>query len=109
MANDDVENHMAESFPLLISDLQRGDVQRFEQEQRKQGEQRAALRQQIPNQGLTAGELLKKIDGDPADGQRKMESDLDRIAKEAQAAVAHKDKQNEPLPTGHFPPPPTSG
>lgn len=106
---DDIENHMAESFPLLIADLQRGDVIRFEQEQRKLGEQRAALRQQTPNQGLTAGELLKKIDGDPAEGQRKMEEDLARINKEAQAAAAQKDKSNETLPAGHFPPPPTSG
>jgi hypothetical protein len=105
---DDIETYMAESFPLLISDLQRGDVVRFEAEQKKLSEQRAALRQQTPNQGLTAGELLKKIDGDPAEGQRKMEEDLARINKEAQAAAAQKDKANEQLPAGHFPPPPTS-
>jgi hypothetical protein len=106
---DDIENHMAESFPLLIADLQRGDVVRFEAEQKKLAEQRAALRQQTPNQGMTAGELLKKIDGDPEAAQRKLEEELARIGKEAQAAAAQKDKSNEPLPAGHFPPPPTSG
>lgn len=107
---DDIENHMAESFPLLVSDLQRGDVLRFEEEQKKERAARAALRAQDPaNQGLTANELIKKIDGDPLDGQRKVELELDRMAKEAQAAAASKDKQNEPLPAGHFPPPPTSG
>lgn len=109
MPNDDIENHMAETFPLLVSDLQRGDVLRFEEEQRKEREARAALRKQEPNQGLTAAELLKKIDGDPLDGQRKVEDELARINKEAQAAAAQKDKTNEPLPAGHFPPPPTSG
>lgn len=106
---DDIENHMAESFPLLVADLQRNDVARFEAEQKKLAEQRAALRKQEPNQGLTAAELLKKIDGDPDEAQRKLEDDLVRISKEAQAAVAQKDKQNAPLPAGHFPPPPTSG
>jgi hypothetical protein len=106
---DDIETHMAETFPLLVADLQRGDVVRFEAEQKKLAEQRAALRQQTPNQGMTAGELLKKIDGDPAEGQRKVEEDLARINKEAQAAATLKDKSNEQLPAGHFPPPPTSG
>jgi hypothetical protein len=111
MSNDDLENHMAESFPLLVSDLQRGDVLAFEEKQKKEREARAALRaQDTTNQGMTASELLKKIDGDPLDGQRKVELELDRMAKEAQAAVAKKDKQqNEALPAGHFPPPPTSG
>lgn len=106
---DDIENHMAESFPLLVADLQRGDVVRFEAEQKKLAEQRAALRKQEPNQGLTAAELLKKMDGDPAEAQRKVEDELARIGKEAQAAAAQKDKTNEALPAGHFPPPPTSG
>jgi hypothetical protein len=110
MPNDDIDKHVADSFPLLISDLQRGDVLRFEEEQKRDREARAALRKQEPaNQGMTAGELLKKIDGDPLDGQRKIEVELDRIAKEAQAAAAQKDKSNESLPAGHFPPPPTSG
>ncbi len=108
MANDDIENHVAESFPLLVADLQRGDVLRFEEEQKRQAEQRAALRQQVPNQGMTAAELLKKIDGDPEAAQRKIEDELARIGKEAQAAAAQKDKTNEPLPVGHFPAPPTS-
>lgn len=106
---DDINEHMADSFPLLVADLQRADVQRFEDEQKRDREARAALRAQEPNQGLTATELLKKLDGDPADAQRKAEDDLARINKEAQAAVAQKDKTNEPLPAGHFPPPPTSG
>lgn len=105
---DDIENHMAEAFPLLVSDLQRNDVARFEAEQKKYAEQRAALRKQDPNQGLTATELLKKIDGDPDEANRKMQDELARISKEAQAAASQKDKQNEPLPAGHFPPPPTS-
>lgn len=105
--NDDINNHMAESFPLLISDLQRGDVLRFEEEQKKDRAARAALRQQS-NAGMSAGELLKKMDGDPSDHERKVNVELDRMTKEAQAAAASKDKQNEPLPIGHFPPPPTS-
>lgn len=109
MPNDDIENHMAESFPLLVSDLQRNDVAAFEEKQKLERMQRALLRQNQPNQGLTAGELLKKIDGDPADAARKVEVELDRMAKEAQDAAAKKDKSNEALPAGHFPPPPTSG
>lgn len=110
MSNDDLDNHMAEMFPMLVSDLQRADVVRFEAEQKRERELRAALRKQDEsNQGLTAGELLKKMEGDPADGQRKVEVELDRMAKEAQAAAAQKEKQNEALPAGHFPPPPTSG
>lgn len=107
--SDDIDKHMAESFPLLVSDLQRGDVAQFEEAQRREREARAALRKQTPDQGLTAGELLKKIDGDPLDGERKVQEELARISKEAQAAAAQKDKSNEPLPAGHFPPPPTSG
>jgi len=107
MANDDIENHMADSFPILVGDLQRGDVLRFEEEQKRDRAARLALRQE--NHGMTAGELLKKIDGDPTDHQRKVDVELDRMTKEAQAAAATKDKQNEPLPAGHFPPPPTSG
>jgi len=106
-ANDDIENHMAESFPMLVGDLQRGDVLRFEEEQKKDRAARLALRQE-GNRGMTAGELLKKMDGDPTDHQRQVDVELDRMSKEAQAAAASKDKQNEPLPAGHFPPPPTS-
>lgn len=109
MANDDIENHMAESFPLLVSDLQRNDVAEFEKKQELERMRRKLLRLTQPNQGLTAGELIKKMEGDPADGQRKVEVELDRMQKEAQAAAAQKDKANEPLPAGHFPPPPTSG
>jgi hypothetical protein len=108
--NDDVEGHMAEMFPTLIGELQRNDVQQFDLEQKKQSELRAALRAQDSNQGLTASELLKKIEGDPAESQRAMEEEFDKIAKEAKAAVAAKDKEKlaAALPVGHFPPPPTS-
>jgi hypothetical protein len=105
---EDPEEHVALMFHGLVSDLQTNDVARFEEEQRKEREARAALRHQDPYQGLSASELLKKIDGDPAEALRKVHDDLARINKEAQAAVAEKDKQHEVLPEGHFPPPPTS-
>lgn len=106
---EDPEDHVAMMFHGLVSDLQTNDVARFEEEQKKERAARAALRHQIPNQGMNAGELLKKLDGDPADEQKRIETELARMSKEAQAAVAEKDKKNEPLPSGHFPPPPTSG
>lgn len=108
--SDDLENHMSEMFPGLVADLQRNDVARFDAELKKDAAARAALRAKDPNAGLTGSELLKKIDGDPAESQRAIEEEFDRIAKEARAAVAAKDKENQAaaLPVGHFPPPPTS-
>lgn len=106
---EDPEEHVAMMFHGLVSDLQTNDVVKFEEEQKREREARAALRHQTPNQGLNAGELLKKLDGDPADEARRVESELARMNKEAQAAAAQKTKdQNEPLPSGHFPAPPTS-
>lgn len=105
---DDVEEHVAVAFHGLVSDLQHNDMARFEEEQKKQAQLRLLLRRQTPHQGLTAGELLKKLDGDPAEAQAKMQDDLSRIEREAKAAAAEKDKQNEPLPQGYFPPPPAS-
>ena len=113
MPSDDPNEHVAMEFHGLVSDLQRGDVMRFEEEQRLEREKRAALlalqrANEVGDVGMTASELLKKIDGDPADEQRKIQDDLARIEREAKAAVAQKDTKNEPLPQGHFPPPPTS-
>jgi hypothetical protein len=106
---EDPEEHVAMMFHGLVTELQTNDVTRFEAEQKREREARAALRHSIPNQGMSAGELLKKIDGDPADDQKRIEAELARMTKEAQAAAAEKDKKNEPLPAGFFPPPPTSG
>lgn len=106
---DDTEDHVAQMFHGLVLDLQTNDVARFEAEQKREREARAALRHQVPGHGMNAAELLKKLDGDPADEQRRIETELARMGKEAQAAAAEKDKKNEPLPIGHFPPPPSSG
>lgn len=106
---DDPEEHVAMMFHGLVSDLQTNDVARFEAEQKKEREARAALRHQDPYQGMNASELLKKLDGDPADDQKRIETELARMSKEAQTAAAEKDKKNEPLPVGHFPQPPSSG
>lgn len=105
---DDPDEHVAMMFHGLVSELQHADVARFEAEQKKERAARAALRHQSPNHGMNAGELLKKLDGDPADDQKRIDAELARMSKEAHAAAAEKDKKNEPLPAGHFPPPPTS-
>ncbi len=102
---DNAEDHVAFEFHGLVSDLQRGDVERFEAEQKKQSEQRAALRR-VTVQGMNAGELLKKIDGDPGDAGRNIQNDLDRIDREAKEAVAASKNKQAPLPEGSFPPPP---
>lgn len=104
---EDTEDHVATMFHGLISDLQRNDVARFEEDQKKQAELRAKLRQENPERGLSTGELLKKIDGDPEDANRKMQADLARIDQESKTAAAVKAKV-EPMPDGHFPPPPSS-
>lgn len=104
---DDPNDHVAQMFHGLVFDLQTGDVARFEEEQRREREARTALRRSAPDQGLSAGELLKKIDGDPQDEQRRIEDELNRIGKEAQAAATQKTKE-DPLPEGSFPPPPTT-
>lgn len=106
---DDPNEHVAQMFHGLVADLQRGDIEQFDASHKKEREARAALRKETPNQGLSAGELLKKMDGDPAEAEKRMLEELARISKEAQAAAAaHKEKKDAPLPDGHFPPPPTS-
>jgi hypothetical protein len=111
MSDFDPNETVALMFHGLISDLQTNDVERFEAAQKKEREARRALRHQDPAyQGMNAGELLKKLDGDPADDQKRIDAELARMSKEAQAAAAEKDKdKNAPLPAGYFPPPPTSG
>lgn len=104
---DDPNEHVAMMFHGLVSDLQRSDVEQFDEEQRREREARAALRSKTPDQGLTAGELLRKLEGDPRDEQRKIEEELTRINKEAQAAASQKVRE-EPLPEGSFPAPPTT-
>lgn len=105
---DNVDEHVATEFHGLVSDLQRNDVKRFEEEQKKQADLRAALRRGNPHQGLNAGELLKQLDGDPEAANRRMQDDLDRIDREAKVAVDKNKGKQEPLPDGHFPPPPES-
>lgn len=104
---EDPERQVAEIFPTLVADLQRGDVARFDEQQKAERVAREALRRE--NQpGLTASELMKKIDGDPADDIRRIQDELTKINKDAAAAVS-KVKKEEPLPSGFFPPPPRSG
>ena len=57
---------------------------------------------------MTAGELLKKLDGDPAEDQKKVDRELQRVEDDSKKAVADMNKRAEPLPTGYFPPPPKS-
>lgn len=104
---DDIDEHVAAEFHGLVSDLQRGDLAQFEEEQSRQAAARRALRAEAKVVGLSAGDLLKLMDGDPADVDRKVQGALDKVEREAKAAVAGKVKQ-DPLPGGHFPPPPDS-
>jgi DNA-binding SARP family transcriptional activator len=108
MPDDDPSDQVAMMFHGLVADLQRNDVACFEEEQKNERLARAALRHEGGSKALNAGELLKKLDGDPIEEQRRIDDDLARITKEAQAAAASKDKKDEPLPAGHFPPPPVS-
>lgn len=103
---DDVDEHVATEFHNLVSDLQANDVKRAEEEHRRQAELRAALRRSNPSGGLNAGELLKKLDGDPEADVRRAQAALDRIEREAKTAVDKAKLRQEPLPDGHFPPPP---
>jgi hypothetical protein len=103
---EDVEDYVAMEFHGLVSDLQRGDVERFEEDRKKQAELRAALRRADPTRGLNAGELLKKLDGDPETANRKVQDELDRIDRESKAAADKNKNRAAPLPEGHFPPPP---
>lgn len=107
---DNPDEQVALLFHGLVSDLQFNDVAKFEEAQKKERVARDALRHEAPNHGMNAAELLKKLDGDPADEQKRIESELTRMGKEAQVAAAEKEKtKNEPLPIGFFPRPPTSG
>lgn len=115
---EDVDEHVAFEFHGLVSDLQRNDVERFEEEQKKQALQRAMMRIAsrpagphqggLPNQGLNASELLKALDGDPEAANRRVQEDLDRIDREAKVSADKLKTQREPLPEGNFPPPPGS-
>lgn len=106
---EDVEDHVAQMFHGLVADFQSADLKQAEAELLKEREKRAALRHSQPNHGMNAGELLRKLDGDPADEQRKIQDELTKIEKDSKAAAAAKDKSGEQLPQGFFPPPPTSG
>lgn len=103
---DNVEDYVAMEFHGLVSDLQSNDVKRFEAEQKRQAEARAQLRRADPAQGLSAGELLKKMDGDPETSNRRVQEELDRLDREAKAAADKQRVSREPLPDGYFPPPP---
>jgi hypothetical protein len=103
---DDVDEHVATEFHSLVSDLQANDVRRAEEEHRRQAELRAALRRSDPSSGLNAGELLKKLDGDSETDARRAQAELDKIEREAKSAADKAKARQEPLPDGHFPPPP---
>lgn len=103
---EDPNDHVAMEFHGLVSDLQHNDVQRFEDDRKKQSELRAAMRRADPTIGLSAGELLKKLDGDLETTDRKVQGELDRIDAEAKAAADKLRVAREPLPEGHFPRPP---
>lgn len=102
---DDVDAHVAMVYHDLISDLQRNDVEQFDAAQRREREARAALRRQTPDQGLTAGELLRRMDGNPEEEQKRVEATFDKLNQEVKDAAKGKD---EPLPSTHFPSPPKS-
>lgn len=102
------DEHVAFEFHGLVADLQRNDVVRFEQEHKAERRRRADLRASTPGAGLNAGELLKKLDGDPSEADRKVKEMLDRIDRDAKAAVEKTQRAREPMPEGSFPPPPES-
>lgn len=104
---DDADEHVATEFHGLVSDLQRGDVERFEADLKRQAQLRAELRKSDPDRsGLSASELLRKMDGDAEAANKKIQDELDRAASDAKAAVA-KQKVTRGAPAdGHFPPPP---
>lgn len=106
---DNVEDHVATEFHGLVSDLQRGDLEQVEAAHKRQAQERLLLRLAAPNRGLTAGELLKKMDGDPEEANRRVQEELDRVDREAKAAADKQRATREPLPEGHFPPPPENG
>lgn len=104
---DNPEEHVAFEFHGLVSDLQRGDVERFEEKHKLEAMQRALLRR-ASGTGLSAGELLKKMEGDPESANRRVQEELDRLERDAKAAADKQKAAREPLPQGHFPPPPDS-
>lgn len=97
-------DYVAEVFGSLIADLQRGEVEAFEQRMAEDRKRRLELRALAGDNTLSAGELLKKIDGDPADAQRKLDEELERVRREAASTAARKAKTDE-LPQDHFPAP----
>lgn len=97
-------DYVAEAFGTLIADLQRGEVEAFEQRMADDRRRRLELRRAAGDISLSAGELLKKIDGDPLEAQRKLDEELERTRRESATAAARKDKANE-LPQDHFPAP----
>lgn len=105
---EDPDEHVAMEFHGLVSDLQRGDVERFEADLKHQARLRAELRRSDPDRGggLSAGELLKKMDGDPEAAGKKLQDELDRAASEAKVATDKQKEVRAALPDGHFPPPP---
>jgi hypothetical protein len=82
--------------------MQRAEVENFEKRMASERAARLALRQ--PQDGLTAGQLLKKMDGDEQDAQKRLDDELEKVRQEAAAVAARKDKDVE-LPPDHFPPP----
>lgn len=106
---DDVDEHVAMAFHGLVSDLQQADVARFEAEQKRQAEQRAALRAVAPRSGLNVAELLKSMGGDPEEAARKTQAAIDKIERQAKEASDAATRDQPPsLSDGHFPPPPVA-
>lgn len=107
---DDPDEHVAMMFHGLVTTLQHNDVAQFDEDLKRQAEARAALRKASQARGMTASELLKAMDGDPDEAERRVQAVLDKVDREAKAAAASKEKnRQEPLPEGSFPPPPESG
>lgn len=104
-------NVVAEEYHTLISGLQNADVEAFE---RRQMELRAAnerLRQQQREagdaSGLTQTELLQAVSGeeDEETARSRVDAEIDRVDREAAAAVAAKGDTDGPQDR-KFPKPP---
>lgn len=106
--SDDINDHVAAAFHGLVADLQRNDVVAFDDDLKRQAAARAELRARAAA-GMTAGELLRQLDGDPEENARKVVAALDKIDREAKAAAAATQDQRGAMTDGHFPPPPVTG
>jgi len=105
------DEFISPAFPGAIENLQRNELAEFEkarEAERKAWETiREAQRASGQKVGETMNQLLKRLEGDddPELAQAKLDAEIDRVNKEAEAAVeAAKPKEQEKGP--RFPAPP---